>query len=114
MATGRASRLPGALWKRPCRVCAKDARPDASRRVLEDQRERGLGRFTSRLIEAFGGAADLPTDGGDGDGLITFAEVAGYVRRTVADDSLSDAKRQHPTAGPSELLPFVALPLTRP
>lgn len=65
------------------------------------------GRFANRLLEALGGAADE-----DRDGVVSFAETFAYVQRTVAADSSRDAVRQTPTAGPAELLPYAAVPLT--
>lgn len=76
-----------------------------------ETRERRLGRFTSRLIEALEGRADQ--QGGDRDGIVTLDEAIEYVKRTVMADSAADPERQYPTAGPGQLLPYVRLPLTR-
>jgi len=64
------------------------------------------GRFARRLLEALGGAGDI-----DGDGRVSFAETVAFVERTVAADSASEEIRQSPSAGPKELLPYVAFPL---
>lgn len=65
------------------------------------------GRFARRLLEALGGAADE-----DRDGTVSFNETVAFVERAVAAESLGDAVRQTPTAGPKELLPYVGVPLT--
>jgi hypothetical protein len=65
------------------------------------------GRFATRLLEALNGAADA-----DRDGVVSFGETVAYVERTVTADSSGDAVRQTPSAGPQELLPYAALPLT--
>jgi WD40 repeat protein len=65
------------------------------------------GRFSRRLLDALGGAAD-----DDGDGVVSLAETVAFVERTVAADSASDAVRQSPSTGPAELLRYVAVPLT--
>ncbi len=69
------------------------------------------GRFAGRLLEALAGAADR--EDGNHDGVSSFSEVVAYVQRTVAGDSLADPVTQLPTAGPRELLPYVAFPITR-
>jgi WD40 repeat protein len=82
---------------------------DGSQEAVE-ARQRRLGRFTARLIEAVQGAADR--EAGNGDGIVTLDEVAEYVQRMVAADSAADPQSQHPTAGPATLLPLTRLPLT--
>jgi len=76
-------------------------------------RERRLGRFTARLLEALHGQADQVAHGGDGDGLVGWDEIVAYVQQSVIADSQGDAVPQHPVAGPAELLPHLQFPLTR-
>lgn len=76
-----------------------------------EQRERRLGRFTNRLLEALRGAADQQD--GDHDGVVRWSEVVNYVKRTVAADSASQEQRQFPTAGPLELTGVADYPLAR-
>ena len=80
-----------------------------------EERDRRLGRFTSRLLEALAGSADSSSQGGNGDGLVTLQETIQYVTEKVSSDSAQDADspQQFPTAGPVDLLEFVRLPLTR-
>ena len=73
-------------------------------------RERKLGRFTSRLLEALQGAADQQE--GDGNGIVSWGEVVNYVQRMVTADSVGDEYQQFPTAGPLELLGVADFPLT--
>jgi uncharacterized caspase-like protein len=75
-----------------------------------EQRDRKMGRFTSRLIEALQGAADQQD--GDRDGVVRWSEVVNYVQRTVAADSANQEQQQFPTAGPSELWGIADYPLT--
>ena len=75
-----------------------------------EERDRNLGRFTSRLLEALQGAADRQD--GNGDGIVSWREVVGYVERMVTADSIGDEFQQYPTAGPSELLDIADFPLT--
>ena len=74
-----------------------------------EERDRNLGRFTSRLLEALQGAADRQD--GNGDGIVSWTEVVGYVERMVTADSIGDEFQQYPTAGPSELLDIADFPL---
>lgn len=76
-----------------------------------EERNRRLGRFTSRLLEALQGAADQQD--GDRNGVVSWAEVVRYVKRTVAADSAGAEQQQHPTAGPMELLDVADYPLTK-
>ncbi len=76
-----------------------------------EERERQLGRFTSRLIEALGGEADRTT--GNRDGEVNFQETIAYVQRTVAEDAQARGVIQHPTAAPAYLLQQLELPLTK-
>jgi WD40 repeat protein len=76
-----------------------------------ETRQRRLGRFTARLIEALQGQADQQA--GNRDGVVTLDEAAEYAQRMVAADSAADPVRQHPTAGPRELLDFARVPLTQ-
>ena len=64
------------------------------------------GRFSQRLVEALGGAADTNSDG-----IVTLSETVTYVQQMVAGDSAGDAVRQFPTAGPQELLPYATIAL---
>lgn len=68
-------------------------------------------RFARRFEEGLQGAADLQT--GDRNYIVDFQELAEYVKRAVAADGEVEGIRQHPMAGPSELLPYAQLPLTR-
>jgi hypothetical protein len=68
------------------------------------------GRFSTRLIEALEGAADR--EGGNRDGVVRLNEVIAYLRRTVSEDSRWDTHVQTPSAGPADLLPFTAPPLS--
>ena len=78
-----------------------------------EEKDRMLGRFTSRLLEALAGQADQTQYGGNKDGIVSLQEAVAYVQQTVQADSARDAYRQFPTAGPIDLLPYVELPLTR-
>jgi hypothetical protein len=78
-----------------------------------EEKEKRLGRFTARLIEAFEGLADRQAQGGDNDGIVTLSEAIAYVKRTVADDAAGDPQQQYPTAGPVDLLEYVRVPLTQ-
>ncbi len=74
-----------------------------------EQRETRMGRFTAKLVEALGGAAD---QGGDqADGIVTLNEMIDYVTRAVADESEQEGMPQHPTASPAYLLRTMYLPL---
>ncbi|MEZ6117709.1 MAG: caspase family protein [Pirellulaceae bacterium] len=73
-------------------------------------REKKLGRFTNRLLEALNGAADASD--GNSDGVTSFSEVISYVKRTVRQDSQQDTYQQEPAAGPTELLRYTDFPLT--
>ena len=75
-----------------------------------EERDRKLGRFTSRLLEALQGAADRQE--GNNDGIVSWGEVVKYVERMVTADSIGDEYQQYPTAGPSELLNVADFPLT--
>lgn len=81
--------------------------------AAEDRGAR-LGRFTARLIEALDGAADGVTELATvpPDGIVTLEETIAYVRRTLAEDSARDGFIQRPTAGPSDLLRSIEVPLT--
>ena len=68
------------------------------------------GRFSTRLLEALAGAADR--QGGNRDGVVALNEVVDFLKRTVEEDSQDDVRLQTPSAGPSDLLPFVSLPLS--
>jgi len=85
-------------------ITASEGREEAAEVV-----EAGLGRFTSRLLEALAGKADR-----DADGEVSLRETVRYVSRTVAEDSRQDGMMQHPTAGPPDLIDRLNLPLTRP
>ncbi|TWU03299.1 caspase family protein [Neorhodopirellula pilleata] len=85
-------------------ITASEGREEAAEVV-----EAGLGRFTSRLLEALAGKADL-----DRDGEVSLRETVQYVSRTVAEDSSQEGMMQHPTAGPPDLINRLNLPLTRP
>ena len=85
-------------------ITASEGREEAAEVV-----EAGLGRFTSRLLEALSGKADQ-----DRDGEVSLREMVRYVSRTVAEDSRQDGMMQHPTAGPPDLIGRLNLPLTRP
>lgn len=79
-----------------------------------EDRDARLGRFTARLIEALAGTADGVSEIAtrQPDGIVTLDEVIAYVRQTLAADSLKDGFIQRPTAGPSDLLRTIHLPLT--
>ena len=81
--------------------------------AVEDK-QRQLGRFTYRLVEALNGAADQSEQGGDANGVVTWKETVAYVTAAVTADSARDpdGSRQFPTAGPLELLDYARLPLT--
>jgi WD40 repeat protein len=68
------------------------------------------GRFSQRLLEALSGAADR--EGGDRDGVVRLDEVIAYVDRKVTEDSARDPEVQTPSAGPLDLLPYTAVPLS--
>lgn len=79
-----------------------------------EDRDARLGRFTARLIEALGGAADGVSDiaTAQPDGIVTLEETIAYVRQALAEDSSRDGFIQRPTAGPSDLLRRIQVPLT--
>jgi WD40 repeat protein len=83
---------------------------EGSQEAIES-RERRLGRFTYRLLEGLGGVADR--QGGNSDGVVSWPELVSYVQTSVLSDSAGDANQQFPTAGPSELLEVVQLPLAQ-
>jgi hypothetical protein len=74
-----------------------------------EQRETRMGRFTAKLVEALGGAADQ--GGPQSDQIVTLNEMIDYVTRTVADESEQEGMPQHPTASPAYLLRTLYLPL---
>jgi len=76
----------------------------------QERSEWGHGAFTKSLLEALSGAADAPRGKFAPDGVITLDELTAYVTKNVAD--LTDG-RQNPTASPSDILPYISLPLTR-
>jgi uncharacterized caspase-like protein len=78
-----------------------------------EEKEKGLGRFTARLIEALEGSADQRALGGDDNGVVTLAEAVAYVKRTVAEDATNPDDIQYPTAGPVDLLEYVRVPLSQ-
>jgi WD40 repeat protein len=84
---------------------------DGSQEAVE-VKEQKHGRFTYFLLQGLSGAADQHA--GDGDHVVTFRELAGYVQRQVQEASLQDAFRQFPTVGPAEVLPYIELPLSQP
>lgn len=73
-------------------------------------RELGLSRFANRLSRGLSGEADQV---GNQDQVVTLRELVAYVQETVAADAMASQVRQHPTAGPSDLLENIELPLTR-
>lgn len=83
-----------------------------------EDRDARLGRFTAHLIAALEGAADGAVDenwgGGRGttDGIITLDETIAYVRRMLAEEARRDGFVQRPTAGPSDWIRSIRLPLT--
>ena len=83
---------------------------EGGQEAMED-RQKGYGRFTFRLVEALRGKADLEI-AGDRNGVVTLSEAFQYVRKNVVKDSLGSEVEQHPTLGPAELLEFVRIPLT--
>ena len=72
--------------------------------------QRGMGRFTYRLLEAANGAADQRT--GDRNGIVSLDELVRYVQRTVKQDSAGTPTIQYPMAGPMELIQLTELPIT--
>ena len=83
---------------------------EGNQEAVED-RQKQLGRFTARLLEALAGSADREVDG-NRDGIVGLVEAVDYVRAKVAEESSRDTVPQFPTAGPADLLPYVDLPLT--
>ncbi|MHB9065936.1 MAG: caspase family protein [Pirellulaceae bacterium] len=75
-----------------------------------EERDRNLGRFTSRLLEGLRGTADQQD--GNSDGIVSWSEVVRYVERMVTADSIGDEYQQYPTSGPAELLHVADFPLT--
>ena len=73
-----------------------------------EQKDRQLGRFTSHLVDALSGIADV-----DHDGLVTLQETIDHVVVASEEDSRTSGFVQHPTAGPADLLKTLDLPLTR-
>ncbi|MFK8112072.1 MAG: hypothetical protein AB8B91_07705 [Rubripirellula sp.] len=72
-----------------------------------EKRETGLGRFTTKLVEALEGAADA-----NGDGEVVLNEAIEYVTTKVTEESELEGMPQHPTASPAYLLQTLRLPLT--
>ena len=80
--------------------------------VAFESKQRGLGLFTSRLVDALEGQSDLLTNGGDGDGRVTLNEVIKFVKTTVPEDAANLGTYQFPTASPADLLDLVEIALT--
>ncbi|MEM6979944.1 MAG: caspase family protein, partial [Planctomycetota bacterium] len=76
-----------------------------------EKREDRLGRFTTHLVDALSGMADANDHGGNEDQVVTLKEAIAYVSRKVRDESFSEGIPQSPTAGPSDLIDAVELPL---
>jgi WD40 repeat protein len=89
-------------------MTASDGSQEAS-----EQKEKKLGRFTARLLEALSGVADRTDQGGDGNKVVTLNEAFRYVSAAVPADSKGDEQVQHPTVGPIDLLDYAVLPLTK-
>jgi WD40 repeat protein len=83
---------------------------DGSQEAAE-AKQRRLGRFTARLIEALEGAADQSDGQGRKDGIVTLQEAFQFVSAALASDSAGSDHVQHPTAGPIDLLDYSVLPL---
>jgi len=73
-----------------------------------EQKDRGLGRFTSDVVDALQGIADA-----NGDGVVTLQETIGHVVAAADRHARESGFTQHPTAGPADLLKLMDLPLTR-
>ena len=73
-----------------------------------EEKEKRLGRFTSFLLEGLQGKADKSQDG-----VVTLNEIVGFVTKAMSDSSLKDGFVQSPTAGPSDLMRVVKIPLAR-
>ncbi len=73
--------------------------------------EKRLGLFTHWLLRGLRGEADRV--GGDRDGQVTLAETITFVQQNVLADSARGTHRQYPTAGPSELINLVKIPMSR-
>jgi WD40 repeat protein len=84
---------------------------DGSQEAVEESK-RGMGRFTAHFTDGLRAAADLTSNGGDNDGIVSFREISSYVQRQVGLDSASSEYRQTPTVSPSELVDLINLPLT--
>ncbi|MEW4455617.1 caspase family protein [Bremerella sp. JC817] len=78
-----------------------------------ESRDRQLGRFTARLVEAISGGADQSQYAGNGDGQISLSEVAAYVQATVPQDAAAAGQSQHPTIFPRDLFPLIDVTLSR-
>ena len=74
-----------------------------------ERRETGLGRFTTRLVEAIEGAAD---ERGNRDGIVTLDEAIDFVTDAVAAESEAEGLPQHPTASPARLIRKLRVPLS--
>jgi uncharacterized caspase-like protein len=77
-----------------------------------EQKDKRLGRFTARLLEALSGVADQTAQGGNNDKIVTLNEAFRYVSAAVPLDSQGDEIVQHPTFGPIDLVDYAVLPLT--
>ena len=77
--------------------------------AVEDN-PRKLSVFTHWLLRGLQGEADR---GSTKDGIVSFGEVADYVRQQVPLDEATQRSNQFPTVGPSELLPYANVPLTK-
>jgi hypothetical protein len=82
------------------------ASTDITEQAIEDPASKH-GAFTRCLLDALEGKADA-----SGDGLVDLNEVIEYLKGAVPKlaEKVGDHK-QHPTAAPDDLLPFITLPV---
>lgn len=67
------------------------------------------GRFAKELLAALRGRADEAP--GNSDGVVTLDELVADVQRAVEAASEGEPIQQSPSAGPTDLLPYVRVPL---
>ncbi len=84
---------------------------EGSANAYESKKDQ-LSFFTASLVAGMGGAADLPSNGGNNDRRIGFAELVSYVTNRVPAEIASIGGKQYPGAAPKELFDFAEIPLT--
>jgi WD40 repeat protein len=76
-----------------------------------EKREDRLGRFTTHLVAALSGQADVAMSG-NSDGLVSLREAIEFVSARVRQESQVEGTPQYPTVGPRDLIESIELPLS--